>query len=64
LDEDTASHPSTAGGGGDATLLDTYSVVVSDVAERVGASVVKIDVRKGDLPAPARGSSYRRMGWF
>ncbi len=52
LDEETSSHPSlTAVAASDAALLDAYSTVVSNVAERVGASVVKLDVRKNDRPA-------------
>ncbi|PKU24401.1 S1C family serine protease [Telmatospirillum siberiense] len=39
----------------DTRLLDAYSMVVSDVAEHVGASVVKIDVRK-DGRAAGSGS--------
>ena len=43
----------------DAALLDDYSRVVSDVVDRVGPSVVRIDVRKkAAAPAPAPASSF------
>src|SRR5689334_6995908 len=35
----------------DATLLDAYSGAVTDVVDRVGPAVVKLDIRKGGKPA-------------
>ena len=46
LDTDSPSHGAGARPESDASLLDDYSRVVSDVVERVGPSVVRIDVRR------------------
>jgi S1-C subfamily serine protease len=43
--------PGAPSGPGDAALLDDYSRVVSDVVDRVGPSVVRIDVRKNGRSA-------------
>jgi S1-C subfamily serine protease len=53
LDPDSPSEGPGAKGGGDGALLDEYSRVVSDVAERVGPSVVRIDVKRGGRSAGA-----------
>ena len=47
LDADNASQGSGTHSATDATALDEYSRVVTDVVERVGASVVRIDVKRG-----------------
>jgi S1-C subfamily serine protease len=47
LDPDGASQGPGAKPAGDDGLLDEYSRVVSDIAERVGPSVVRIDVKRG-----------------
>ena len=47
LDSDSPGQgPGAPSAGDDAALLDGYSRVVSDVVDRVGPSVVRIDVRK------------------
>jgi S1-C subfamily serine protease len=47
LDSDSAAQgPGAASGPGDAALLDDYSRAVTDVVDRVGPSVVRIDVKK------------------
>ena len=46
-----ALDPAGATASSDAALLDDYSRVVSDVAERVGPSVVRIDVKRGGRSA-------------
>ena len=51
LDPDSASQGPGATTPSDAALLDDYSRVVSDVAERVGPSVVRIDVKRGGRSA-------------
>ncbi len=48
--------PPAAAPGGDAVLLDAYSRTVSDVVERVGAAVVRIDIRRGDGKHGGSGS--------
>ena len=40
----------------DAALVDAYSRTVSDVVERVGPSVVRIDIRRRDRNGPPEGS--------
>lgn len=40
----------------DGLLLDAYSKNVSDVVERVGSSVVRLDIRRGDSAAAGSGS--------
>ncbi len=47
FDADNASQGSGTHAPTDAVALDEYSRVVTDVAERVGASVVRIDVKRG-----------------
>ena len=51
LDSDSASKGPGATTPSDAGLLDDYSRAVSDVAERVGPSVVRIDVKRGGRSA-------------
>jgi S1-C subfamily serine protease len=47
LDADSLSQGAGTPSSLDASALDAYSQVVSDVVERVGSSVVRIDVQKG-----------------
>ena len=51
LDAESASQGPGAKPSTDADLLDDYSRTVSDVVERVGPSVVRIDVKRGGRPA-------------
>ena len=51
LDFDSPSQGSGAKPSPDSVLLDDYSRVVADVVERVGQSVVRIDVRRGGRSA-------------
>jgi len=51
LDAESASQGPGAKPSSDANLLDDYSRVVSDVVERVGPSVVRIDVKRGGRSA-------------
>src|SRR6516165_1841417 len=53
LDPDSLSQGPGDKSVADATLLDDYSRVVSDVVERVGPSVVRIDVKRGGRNAGA-----------
>jgi S1-C subfamily serine protease len=53
LDTEGASQGPGVDSATDARLLDDYSRVVSDVVERVGPSVVRIDVKKGGRNAGA-----------
>ena len=61
LDSDSpAQGPGAAPAPNDAAMLDDYSRVVTGVVDRVGPSVVRIDVRsRAAAPAPARASSLR-----
>jgi S1-C subfamily serine protease len=51
LDTDSPAQGPGAETASDSALLDEYSRVVSDVAERVGPSVVRIDVKRGGRSA-------------
>jgi S1-C subfamily serine protease len=51
LDAESASQGTGVNPATDANLLDDYSRVVSDVVERVGPSVVRIDVKRGGRSA-------------
>jgi S1-C subfamily serine protease len=51
LDVESASQGPGSKPSSDANLLDDYSRVVSDVVERVGPSVVRIDVKRGGRSA-------------
>ena len=52
LDDDSASSgPGVAATASDGAMLDAYSRVVTDVVDRVGPSVVRIDVRRGGRSA-------------
>ncbi len=53
LDSESPSQGSGARTATDASLLDDYSQVVSDVVDRVGPSVVRIDVKRGGRTAGA-----------
>ncbi|MCB1535367.1 MAG: trypsin-like peptidase domain-containing protein [Rhodoblastus sp.] len=59
LDEDAPALPRAGGGAdrtSDAPLLDAYSRTVSDVVEKVGSSVVRIDLARNDGKAAGSGS--------
>jgi S1-C subfamily serine protease len=51
LDAESASQGTGVNSATDANILDDYSRVVSDVVERVGPSVVRIDVKRGGRSA-------------
>jgi S1-C subfamily serine protease len=52
LDDDSASTgPGRASAVGDDAALDVYSRTVADVVDRIGAAVVRIDVRRGGKSA-------------
>jgi hypothetical protein len=68
LDEQTPLAPAspTVSPPDDAALLDAYSTAITDVVDRVGPAVVRIDVWHRPTrraPAPARASSSRPTGW-
>ncbi len=51
LDAESPSQGPGASGGSDAALLDDYSRTVADVVDRVGPSVLRIDVKRGGRSA-------------
>jgi S1-C subfamily serine protease len=53
---DTLDHASEGHPRGDTTLLDAYSTAVTKVVERVGPSVVRLDVRQGGRGRAGSGS--------
>jgi len=53
LNADGASEGPGSAGGGDAALLDAYSRVVTEAVERIGPSVVRIDVKRDGRNAGA-----------
>ena len=62
--EGASSGPGLPSSAGDDAALDAYSRVVSEVVDRVGPSVVRIDVRRtAKRRARARASSFRRTAW-
>ena len=61
LGPDSVSQGSGAKTAGDAALLDDYSRAVSDVAERIGPSVVRIDVKRGGRSAGFRFGRHRLL---
>ena len=59
-------HASEGHSRGDTTLLDAYSNAVTKVVERVGPSVVRLDIRHGGRGRAGSGSGviHRRTGSF
>jgi len=57
LDDDPSPSPQPAGAADDDALLDAYSRAVTDVADRLGPAVVRIDVFKGARAARAGSGS-------